>query len=449
MTRWQVQTMQGWSGCPSVTQEAGSLVAGEPFAQCLPTEATVLARGLGRSYGDVALNSRGRLWQTERMKRVLQFDRETGVVRAEAGLSLAELLEVTVPAGRLPPVLPGTSWVSLGGAVANDIHGKNHPDAGSFGCHVRRLGLWRSDGGVVACSPAVHPELFRATIGGLGLTGLILWVELATIPLVSDRLVCDVQTVATFDDLLRRLCAGDHGAFRVAWLDGSASARDFGRGLVMRADFCSQPNRLTWSPSRGHLLAGFPVPKLWASDRGTRLLNRLYRWRWWLDRRRRRHFSEFLFPLESWLDMRRLYRDDQVFVQFQCVVPPENAPALAALVLQARQKGHMPRLVTLKVFGGRPAPGLLSFPMAGVTLALDLPNFGADTVRLYRTMAAMVAAWGGRLYPAKDCFAQGKGFFDTQPHFEAFCGLVDPRFGSDLWSRLQQAAPEGAGLEPV
>lgn len=435
MTRWQVQTMQGWCGCPRVRQEAGFLVADEQFAFCLPEQATVLAHGMGRSYGDVALNSTGRLWQTERMNRVLEFDRQTGVVRAEAGLSLAELLEVVVPAGWLPPVLPGTSWVSLGGGVANDVHGKNHPSAGSFGCHVRRLGLWRSSGEVVECSPVCRPELFRATIGGLGLTGLILWVELAMVPLISDVLNCDVQAVSSFDALLQRLCAGDKGTYRVAWLDGSASGAAFGRGLVLSADFCTLPRTATWSASRGHRLAGFPVPKFWASEGGTRLVNRFYRWRWWLDRRRRQHFSDFLFPLEGVLDMRRLYRDDLSFVQFQCVVPSENASALAALVLEARKKGHMPRLATLKVFGERPAPGLLSFPMAGVTLALDLPNFGTDTVRLYRTMAAMVAAWGGRLYPAKDCLAQGRGFFATQPQLEAFRRWIDPRFGSDFWTR--------------
>lgn len=444
MARWQAQSMSGWSGCPRVTQEAGPIRVDESLAACLPAEATVLARGFGRSYGDVALNSAGRVWQTDGLNRLLAFDRHTGVVRAEAGLSLAGLLEETVPAGWLPAVLPGTSSVSLGGAVANDIHGKNHPGAGSFGCHVRRLGLWRSDRGEVECSPRLEPELFRATIGGLGLTGLIRWVELETAPIRSDRLLCAVQPVGSFDELLRCLCDGEEGAYRVAWLDGAAGARRFGRGLVLRADFDPRRGPLTWSVPRAPRRPAWPLPKLWDADGGVRLVNRLYRWRWLFDRRRRCHFSGFLFPLEHLLDTRRLYRDELGFVQFQCVVPLAFAPMLASLVLEAQRRRHLPRLATLKRFGARPAPGLLSFPMAGVTLALDLPNHGAETVRLYRAMAAMVAEWGGRLYPAKDCFAKARGFFATQPHYQAFLAWIDPRFGSDFWTRMQQPSPADA-----
>ncbi|CAM2007842.1 FAD-binding oxidoreductase [Acanthopleuribacter pedis] len=439
MTDTRQGEWSGWSGFPRVPGPARVLTAATVDQALADAQTSVLPRGLGRSYGDVALNSRGCLLLTERLNRVLAFDVASGVLRAEAGLSLAELIDHVVPRGWFPAVVPGTRWVSLGGAVANDVHGKNHLSRGSFGCHVRRLALQRTGEGVILCSPDQNGDLFQATIGGLGLTGLIHWVELQLQPLASTAMVQQVTPVADFDALLAELRDPEPAwPYRVAWLDGTAPAKHLGRGLVMRADHAADAGRLFLPKGFTRPPRLLPLPPFWATGAGTGWFNQLYRQRHTLfGRRKRTELAAVFFPLDGVFDVRRLYGRHYSFFQFQCVVPYARAGDLLALIAQAREQCQIPRLCTVKVFGEGAAPGLLSFPMPGVSLAMDFPFVGENTPRCYQALANKVYAWGGRLYPAKDALAETTGFWSNQPNLSRFMPWLDPGFASSFWLRTR------------
>src|SRR4051794_26659130 len=195
---------------------------------------TRLCFGLGRSYGDVCLNANGRLIVTAALDRIISFDRETGILRAEAGLSLDRLLRIAVPAGWFPPVVPGTKFVTLGGAIANDVHGKNHEAVGTFGAHVTALGLVRSTGEVLTLSRIENSELFAATIGGLGLTGVILWGELHLPPIRSAMIESETLPLKDLADFFRVSEEGADWPYRVAWIDCLARGSAAGRGFYIR-----------------------------------------------------------------------------------------------------------------------------------------------------------------------------------------------------------------------
>src|SRR5215468_9970858 len=230
---------ESWGRWPQVEQPAVPLAWA---SDSLPTGVPVLAHGLGRSYGDSCLNASGPVLLTRWLRHFLAFDRETGVLRAEAGTTLGEVTELALPAGWLPPVLPGTQYVTLGGAVANDIHGKNHHRAGSFGRHVLALRLRRSDGTVRTLSPG--DPLFAATVGGLGLTGLITWVELRLERVPSGLVELEAMRFRSLEEFeeLSVESASTH-AYTVAWVDGLARGRSLGRGVFFRANLAQGPEK--------------------------------------------------------------------------------------------------------------------------------------------------------------------------------------------------------------
>ena len=395
----------------------------------------LLCRGLGRSYGDVAFNGGGYLLETARADHFLTADWETGIVRAEAGLSLDELLRVCVPRGWFVPVTPGTKFVTLGGAVANDVHGKNQESAGTIGCHIRRIGLARSSGEMLDL-PADAP-LFAATIGGLGLTGVILWVELQLISIRSTTMEIEALAMAGLDDFFRFSGESRDWTYTVAWVDSLARGPALGRGLFIRGRHAAAgplaphgPPRLTVPHAASHLL-----------NRGTiALFNLFYRTRPGATGRRNMHYDRFFYPLDSLSHWNRLY-GRRGFFQHQSVVPMNNAPETVRSLLELTAVcGEPSFLAVLKLLGDRPSPGLLSFPMPGVTLALDFANQGESSRRLLDRLAGVVAAAGGRIYPAKDATMSGDVFRAGYP---AWCRLEqhrDPAIMSDFWRRVTDAA---------
>jgi FAD/FMN-containing dehydrogenase len=396
-----------------------------------PDRRPLLCRGLGRSYGDVALNGDGYLLDTARADHFIAADWEAGVVRAEAGLSLDAFLRVSVPRGWFLPVTPGTKFVTLGGAVANDVHGKNQESAGTLGCHVRRIGLARSTGEMLDL-PADQP-LFAATVGGLGLTGVIVWVELKLLPIRSAMMEVETLAMAGLDDFFRLSAESTDWPYTVSWVDSLARGPALGRGLFIRGRH-----------AEAGALAPHGAPRLTVPHAARHLLNRgaislfnfFYRTRPWVTGRTIMHYDRFFYPLDSLSEWNRLY-GGRGFFQHQSVVPMKNAPETVRRLLElTAEHGEPSFLAVLKVLGDRPSPGLLSFPKSGVTLALDLANRGEGTRRLLDRMADLVVAAGGRLYPAKDATMSGEAFRAGYPAWRELEQRRDPAIMSDFWRRV-------------
>ena len=397
---------------------------------------SVLAVGLRRSYSDSVLNSTGGLIDMTGIDRLISFDTERGVLRAEAGISLGEILRLTVPAGWFLPVSPGTRFVTLGGAIANDVHGKNHHRVGTFGCHVRSLGLVRSDG---ACEigPRTNTDLFASTIGGLGLTGVIDWAEIQLQPIKSSFVDAEIIPYGSLPEFWQ-LAEGSLSSHEhtVAWIDCTAKGSNLGRGVFSRGNW-STDGRLKAHAGRQWLSVPFDAP--------SGLLNRLtvssfnhayYAAQRLMPRRSLQRYARFFHPLDSIGRWNRLY-GRRGFWQYQCVVPQTSMrEAIAALLEEIARSREGSFLAVLKTFGAVASPGLLSFPMEGATLSLDFPNRGQSTLDLFQRLDAIVAGAGGRLYAAKDGRVPKAMWRSGYPELDRFAGFVDRQFASDFWRRV-------------
>ena len=401
-------------------------------------ELKMLPYGNGRSYGDSCLNDGGMLLDTRGLDRFIDFDSNRGVLRCEAGIFLKEILSFAVPRGWFLPVVPGTQLITVGGAIANDIHGKNHHRAGTFGAHVLRLELLRSDGSRLECSPEREAEWFAATVGGLGLTGLVTRAEIQMKPVRGPWI--DVETIR-YPDLETFFALSAESdrdyEYTVAWIDCSALGRSLGRGFFIRGNHAvTDRNNASSGPARG-LLVPFEMPFSLMTPLSIRLLNGVYYHSQMRGRRRRTmHYAPFFFPLDGIACWNRIY-GPRGFLQYQFVVPLEHGRDMVRETIeQCARAGISSFMTVLKVFGDRRSPGLLSYPRPGVTLALDFPNRGAELLKLLDRLDDMVAATGGAVYPAKDARMSGVHFRRFYPQCERLCKYVDPRFSSSLWRRL-------------
>ena len=417
---------------PAYRDELGAAVA-------RGTGAPTLAYGLGRSYGDVCLNGGGRLIRTGRLDRLIAADWTAGILRAEAGLTIGALLSLAVPRGWFVPVTPGTKFVTLGGAVGNDVHGKNHHGAGTFGCHLRRLGLVRSDGTTVEIGPDDRPQLFAATVGGLGLTGVVVWVELQLRKIASSDFTVETERLRDLDGFFRAAERGHDWPYAGAWVDCLAKGRSLGRGLYSRGRH-AEDGPLEPHAERARLKVRLDAPAALFGPATVRLFNAAYSRQPAGGAPRRVPYDTFLYPLDGIADWNRLY-GNRGFFQHQSVVPLAEAPRalqrLLELTSEARQGSF---LVVLKLFGSRRSPGILSFPREGATFALDLPNRGRETLALLHRMADVVLAAGGRLYPAKDATMTGEQFRSGFPRWREVESYRDPAVSSDFWRRVTGAA---------
>ena len=424
---------ESWGRWPRCRQRVLPLVDRQ---RALPEfEGTALPRGNGRSYGDSCLNPDGTLLDARALDRFIAFDPASGVLRAEAGLLLSAVLDLAVPQGWFLPVTPGTRHVTLGGALANDVHGKNHHAAGTFGHHVRAFELLRSDGTRVVCTPAANADWFAATCGGLGLTGLITWIELQLRRIPGPAMEVESVRFGALDDFfaLSRASAATH-EYTVAWIDCLATGARLGRGHFLRADHSAAP-----APAAPRGVLAMPlVPPLSLVNRATlRPFNNLYFHRQRRARQRATlHYAPYFYPLDGIAHWNRMY-GPRGFLQHQCVIPPAAArDAVAQMLGEIARSGRGSFLAVLKEFGPRPSPGLLSFARPGTTLALDFPNDGAPTFELLNRLDAIVMAAGGAIYPAKDARMSAASFRAGYPRLAEFRRFVDPRFSSGLWRRI-------------
>ena len=405
-----------------------------PGLMASPDTATVLACGLRRSYGDTCLNSEGATIDMRGLNRFMAFDEATGVLCAEAGLSLSTLLAFALPRGWFLPTTPGTRFVTLGGAVANDVHGKNHHSAGSFGCHVRSFGLVRSDGFRGAVTAGNDPRLFAATIGGLGLTGIIEWVEIQLERVPSAFLEVETLPYGDLDEFWALAKESViHFEHTVAWIDAASGGSKFGRGVFSRANWRAKGEFVvhrdrTWKD------LPFDAPLFLLNPSLVAGFNAIY-WRANRPRRNVDHFARFFYPLDEIRNWNRLYGKRGMY-QYQCVVPPDAAPRAVDLLLrEVTRSGQASFLTTLKTFGKRASLGLLSFPRPGATLALDFPNRDRDTLELLSRLDSIVLEAGGAIYPAKDGRIGADLFQRFFPKWQEFLKYKDKRMSSDFWRR--------------
>ncbi len=395
-----------------------------------------IAYGMGRSYGDVCLNPGGTLWQTTALDRFVDFDPASGRLFCEAGVLLRDIQRMAIPRGWMLPVTPGTQMVTVGGAIANDVHGKNHHVMGSFGDHVRRLALLRTDGSVIDCGPGETPEWFAATVGGLGLTGVVTHAELQLRPAAGPWL--DTETIAytSLDEFFQLADSSEAGwEYTVSWIDCLSGGR---RGIFMRAN----PTEV-WpapAPRKRALTVPFVPPVSLVNRLSLRAMNFGY---YHLNRQRLgrafQHYASFFYPLDNLLEWNRMY-GPKGFYQYQSVVPHAGGrEAIAAMLEEIARSGDGSFLAVLKTFGNRKAPGMLSFAQPGVTLALDFPNRGARTESLLARLDAIVGAAGGRIYMAKDARMPRAMFEAGYPRHLEFQQYRDHGISSALSRRLMGA----------
>jgi len=395
-----------------------------------------LAVGMGRSYGDVCLLKDGNLMVTTGMNRILGWDPETGMLTAEAGMTLAQILDFCVPRGYFLPVTPGTKYVTLGGAIANDIHGKNHHVAGTFGCHVPEFELVRSDGTHLRCSATENPDWYAATIGGLGLTGVITWAKLKMKPIVSRKIDYEGIQFHGVDEFLALTEASKHVEYTVSWIDCSSTGKNFARGVFMQGDHTRNPGELKPSPEP-KLIFPIEAPGFMLNSASVAAFNTVFFHKQMKKRvTALQDYEPFFYPLDKVLKWNRMYGTSGL-LQFQYAIPWEYArEGTIAILNEVAKSGLASFLAVLKAFGDVPSPGLLSFPQPGITLALDFPIKPGKSFPLFDRLAQMTLEFGGKLYPAKDARMTAAQYQKSYPEWQQFLRYKDPLLSSSFWERV-------------
>ncbi len=394
--------------------------------------ASLIARGLGRSYGDSALAAE--VVQTQALDHLLSFDESSGELRCAAGVSLDQLLQVFLPRGWMLPVVPGTRFVSVGGAIASDVHGKNHHVAGTFGQHVTRLSLLQASGEVVECAPAQNSHLFNATCGGMGLTGIILDATLRLQRVPGSAILQQTLRSANLEEVVAQFEEHAAATYSVAWLDCLARGNALGRALLYLGEHAQDGRYL--APRPGRLSVPVAAPAFLLNRFSMSAFNALYYQRRVDPQARQRlEADSFFFPLDGIAHWNRLY-GRHGFLQYQCVIPQDAALAGIRRVLQASgAAGKGSFLSVLKKFG----PGnrhWLSFPLEGYTLALDFKH-EPSLLPLLDELDRIVLDHGGRLYLAKDARMSAETFRRSYPRWEQMRALRLASGADRLFNSLQ------------
>jgi decaprenylphospho-beta-D-ribofuranose 2-oxidase len=441
--------LSGWGRtAPTVAHLA--TVHGEEEARAVLRDATgrgVIARGLARSYGDAAQNAGGAVLDMTTANRVLDADLDTGLVTVEAGISLDELMNRFVPQGWFVPVTPGTRLVTVGGAIGADIHGKNHHIAGSFSQHVRWLDLLTADGSVQRVSPEIEPDLFWATAGGMGLTGVILRAQVQMKKIESSRVSVDTDRTPDLDSLMSLLAETDHlYDYSVAWIDCVAKGRRMGRSVVTRGRFArldELPAKRQADPLRYAGSVKLSVPDVFPPGLLNLATVAAFNELWYRKSPKRKReqlqsIPTFFHPLDGVGAWNRIY-GPRGFVQYQFTVPFGQEEAMREALERISHSGTASFLAVLKRFGPG-NPGMLSYPSPGWTLALDIPVV-SGLATLLDQLDQLVVDAGGRIYLAKDSRVRPELFermYDRLDRFRDVRKQVDPDgvFTSDLARRL-------------
>ena len=400
-------------------------------------EGSVLPYGLGRSYGTSCQNLQGTVLSTKQLNQFIAFDPDTGILHCEAGVTLAEILTVFIPKGWFLPVTPGTKYVTVAGAIANDVHGKNHVQAGSFSCHLHGFYLLRSDGTHFYCSATDNSEWFAATVGGIGLTGIIS-SALIQLKKINSRFV-DSETIkyANLDEFFSLSDASEHThEYTAAWLDCLAKGEHLGRGHFIRGNHADD-GELALAKQKAKLSMPIVPPVSLVNGLSLRAFNQLYYHRQQQPKKQSKvDYDPFFYPLDGILHWNRMYGKNG-FVQYQCVIPKAQAKeAIRAILQRISHAGEGSFLVVLKMMGDKAGKGLLSFPQEGVTLAIDFPFRGQKTLALLSALDTLVLQAAGRLYIAKDARMSADVFRRSYPQWQQLETMRDPAILSDFWRKV-------------
>jgi FAD/FMN-containing dehydrogenase len=421
------KSLSGWGrypveSCHVFRPEKRSEVAATLASGLQPS---YIPRGLGRSYGDAALNENaGVIWPVL-LNRFLSFDSASGVLECEGGVSLAEIIQYFLPRGWFLPVTPGTKYVTVGGAIAADIHGKNHHQDGSFSNFVLDFRLLAPTGEVLLCSPAAHPEIFRATVGGMGLTGVVLSARLRLRRVDSAYVLVDFYKAPSLEDALTTMEASDERYdYSVAWIDALATGTTMGRSVLMRgnhaaaAELPARVRHALAAPTapRWNLFFDFPSGTL--NRLTVKAFNTAYYAVHHTAPRQLVSFEKFFYPLDAINQWNRMY-GKRGFVQYQIALPQASGRAgLCTILDRLARSGRASFLAVLKRFGDA-GPGLLSFPLRGYTLALDIP-VARGLIPFLHELDRMTLDHGGRIYLAKDAVLRAEDFAAMYPKLESF-----------------------------
>lgn len=388
--------------------------------------------GMGRSYGDQCLNPHGILLNTTKMDKFICFDRSTGILNCESGVLLKDIQQITIPQGWILPVSPGTELITLGGAIANDVHGKNHCATGTFGHHLISISLLRTTGEIIHCSPHKNIEWFAATVGGIGLTGIILSAEIQLQSVKGPWLETETLAFDAIDDYFQiEKQSETEWSYRVAWIDCIKSR---GRGLFMRANHADSNQSL---PIKKNYRINFTPPLSLINKWNLKLINEIYFQKGKSKKTADiQDYQQFFYPLDRIYEWNRLY-GPKGFYQYQCAVPEDGSGNVIKEILKTiSSTGDGSILAVLKRFGSKESLGMLSFPFPGYTFALDFPNRYSVTGKLFDRLDTIVQQAKGRIYLAKDARMSKNLFEIAYPMHQKFMNYRDPKISSAMSKRL-------------
>lgn len=427
------ELVSGWGLYPKVETELLDFNSAEHLLTLIDTGESVITRGMGRSYGDSAL-SKQRIISTQKFNRMLSFNYETGILSCQSGLTIAEILRCFVKRGWFIPVTPGTKFVSIGGAIASDVHGKNHHKDGSFSMCVKQFRLLTANGQIHTCSRTENPDLFQATFGGMGLTGVILDAEIRLKPISSAYILQKTIKCPDLESVMQNFERYRNWTYSVAWIDCLAHGKKLGRSLLMLGEHAEQMNLPPHLANRAFILddkkklsVPFFFPSITLNKYSISAFNELYYAKGCNNLYSHVDYDSFFYPLDSLHHWNRIY-GKLGFIQYQCVLPMQHSyQGMSELLKKIAASGSGSFLAVLKQFG--PQNGLLSFPIPGYTLALDFP-LRDNLFPLLEQLDDITRHYGGRIYLSKDARMSKELFHATyQPALQKFTDLlkkIDP-----------------------
>ena len=441
-----MRKISDWGNYPVIEAEVSGFDTAEQLRSKLERPGPVIAYGNGRSYGDASLQDN--ILLTRRFNKFLSFDESTGELGCQAGVLLAEILEVFGPRGWFLPVTPGTKFVTIGGAIAADIHGKNHHVDGSFGQHVRSMDVMRNDGSVITCSPQENTDFVQITVGGMGLTGVILNATFRLRRIETAYIREEIVRAANLDEIMAGLESSNDWTYSVAWIDCLAKGDSMGRSILMRGEHATAAELV--NPTHKHApltprqAMQLDVPVTLPNFALNPLTMKAFNFAYYNKCKPGAHkrivdYNSFFYPLDAISNWNRIY-GKRGFTQYQFVIPKEaGREGMRKILKRIADSGLGSFLAVLKLFGEQES--FISFPMGGYTLALDFP-ISLQAMDLFKELDAMVADYGGRLYLAKDSRMDAAMFERTYPNADAFRQAIallnegETRFASLLSKRI-------------
>ncbi|MEJ7735783.1 MAG: FAD-binding oxidoreductase [Chitinophagaceae bacterium] len=438
-----IKQIANWGNYPSIESNVLSFSSHSQLQEIMRSQQKMIGRGNGRCYGDASLASTTVL--TLKFDKVLSFDTARGIFESESGITLDKILEIIVPKGWFLPVSPGTKYITLGGAVASNVHGKNHHVDGPFSNHIVDMDVWAGKGEFITCSPGVYADLFDGTCGGMGLTGLITRVKFRLKKIETSYIVQKQIKAANLDDILQLFDKYHNATYSVAWIDCLKKGKDFGRSILILGEHAGlheleekRKHEPFFVPDKKHIVFPFNLPSFVLNKYTISAFNFLY-----YSKNLKReidntvHYEPFFYPLDAILHWNRGY-GKKGFVQYQFVVPIDKKQGLGQILNRISEKGMGSFLAVLKKFGRHDST--ISFPIEGYTLALDFP-IRKGLFEFLNELDEIVLQFGGRIYLTKDARMKADVFWKSYPGADRFSQIVkkynpDYKFSSLQSNRL-------------